>query len=143
MGNAGENQRAAGDENLNLRKLQNINLNRTLNFVFRQMQQEYVTLMYLDDISLVYSNGYPGSEQYVRLPDLDRLLASVLETDQQRDEVRKSVARHVCNVYDYRGQCVAFAESHTENQKTNSIAPTRPRPPLRSQEGALARKIPL
>jgi len=37
-GNASENQRAAGDENLNLRELQNINLSRTLNFVFRQMQ---------------------------------------------------------------------------------------------------------
>jgi len=85
--------------------------------------------MYLDDISLVYSNGYPGSEQYVHLPDLDRLLASVLETDQQRDEVRKSVARHVCNVYDYRGQRVAFAESHTENQ-FDCANPASPDAPL-------------
>jgi hypothetical protein len=115
-GSASENSRATGDENLNLRELQNINLSRTLNYVFRQMQQEYVTIMYLHDISFVYSNGYPGSEQTVRLPDLERLLASVLSTEAQRQEVRESVARHVCNVYDYRGQRVPFAERYTENQ---------------------------
>ena len=116
MGSASESMRAVGDENLNVRELQNINLSRTLNFVFRQMQQEYVTIMYLNDISVVYSNGYPNSEEHVRLPDLDRLLTRVLKTETARQEMRDEIARHACNIYDYRGQRVSFAERYTEEQ---------------------------
>lgn len=102
------------DENLTLRELQNINLSRVLNFVFRQMQQEYTTIIYLDDVRVGFSNGYPEQDQMVRLPDLDRLLNQVLDPSQVQG-VKDNIARQLCNVYDYRGQKVSFAEVASES----------------------------
>ena len=39
------------------REIENINLSRTLNFVFRQMNQKFVTMLHLTDVRVAFFNG--------------------------------------------------------------------------------------
>ena len=98
------------DENLTVRELANINQSRTLNFVFRQMQQEFVTLTYLDDVSFVFSDGYPGRTREIKLPDLRAFLVEVLVEEKQVSEVLQQVLLMLFNIQDYRHQPVHFAK---------------------------------
>ena len=56
------------------RTLENVNVSRTLNFAFRQLNQEYITLLHLVDVRVAFYNGQPESTYEVPLSDLDRLL---------------------------------------------------------------------
>ena len=108
-------------EELVVRKLKNINKSRVLNFVFRQLLQEYYTVTYLDDVSIVYSNGYPSSFQRVKLSDIDTLLNKVLEPAHV-STVRNRIFTYLCNVPDYNGDLTSFIES-VENEIGNCIDP--------------------
>ncbi len=108
------NSLTTSDENLTTRELSNLNQSRTLNFVFRQMQQEYVTITYLDNVSFVFSDGMPGRTRVVRLPDLRAFLKEVLVEEAQVAEILQQALRTVQQVQDYRHQTVAFAEVRVE-----------------------------
>lgn len=104
-----------------VRELQNINLSRVLNFVFRQLLQQYVTITYLDDVSIVFSNGYPESKRVVKLSNIDDLLNEVLKPgapgtacENVIENVRKGIFRQLCNIFDYQGNRVSFMECITE-----------------------------
>lgn len=121
------NSLVATDENLNVRELANLNQSRTLNFVFRQMQQEFVTLTYLDDVSFVFSDGYPGRTREIKLPDLRAFLVEVLVEEAQVSEVLQQVLRMLFNIQDYRHQPVRFAQRIEE---TLTVADLPGLPPL-------------
>lgn len=104
-----------GEATTTVRQLHNMNHSRTLNFVFRQMLQEHVVLTYLDEVSFVFGNGVPGQSQVIRLAQLYPFLQSILKDPQQVEEVFASVMRHLCNVNDYQGNLVHFAEKAVEN----------------------------
>ena len=53
------------------REIENINVGRTLNFVFRQMNQEFITILHLVDVRVAYFNGDPDYTREVTLPQLD------------------------------------------------------------------------
>lgn len=108
------NSLTTSDENLTTRELSNLNQSRTLNFVFRQMQQEYVTITYLDNVSFVFSDGMPGRTCVVKLPDLRAFLIEVLVEEDQVGEILQQTLRMVQQVQDYRHQTVAFAEARVE-----------------------------
>jgi hypothetical protein len=57
-----------------VRELENINKSRVLNFVFRQLLQEFITITYLEDVSIMFTNGYPEKTRIVKLNQLDELL---------------------------------------------------------------------
>ncbi len=57
-----------------VRQLENINKSRVLNFVFRQLLQEYVSITYLHDIKLVFSNGHPESMEVCSIEQIDEFL---------------------------------------------------------------------
>ncbi len=104
----------AGEETLTIRELQNINYSRTLNFVFRQLLQEYITLTWLNDASIVFTTGFPGQQRAVRISQLDNFLEEVINTAVHREEVKKLILLHFCNVLDYQGTLVQFSEKVTE-----------------------------
>ena len=85
-----------------------------LNFVFRQLLQDYFTLTYLDDVTITFSNGTPNSERTVKLPQLDSLLYDILKTDTDVTEVRKMILTYLSNIYDYSGTSQRFAEKTEE-----------------------------
>lgn len=68
------------------RELANINLSRTLNYVFRQMNQEYVSVLHLTDLRVAYFDGYRESKDEVPLHQLDILLA-------RHDDIDPTAAR--------------------------------------------------
>lgn len=100
----------SGESTSTLRHLHNINQSRTLNFVFRQMLQEYIVLTYLDDVTIVFSLGYPGQSQTVRLSQLRPFLNSILLQRSHLEEVYANILRHLCNVTNYQGQKTSFIE---------------------------------
>jgi hypothetical protein len=92
-----------GEEQAVERTLENINISRTLNFVFRQMTQEYVTLLHLVDVRVAFFNGHAESRDEVALADLDRLLADCVQPDHV-SEVRDQVLSALRGITDYRGK---------------------------------------
>jgi hypothetical protein len=54
------------------REITNPNHGKTVNYIFRQLNQEYLTLLSLTDIRVGYSNGMTFREY--TLPELDRML---------------------------------------------------------------------
>ena len=69
-----------------VRELINVNQSRVLNFVFRQLLQEYITITYLDNIKIAFSNGHPESFRIVPIQELDILLSEVIKDDQELEE---------------------------------------------------------
>ncbi|MEO3813073.1 hypothetical protein ABGB17_29070 [Sphaerisporangium sp. B11E5] len=94
-----------GEEQAVERTLENINVSRTLNFVFRQMNQEYVTLLHLVDVRVAFFNGHAESRDEVPLAELDRLLGDCLRPEAIR-RVREDVHEAVRTIADHRGRIV-------------------------------------
>lgn len=100
-----------GDESGIEREIQNVNVGRTLNFVFRQMNQEYITLLHLVDVELAYTTGFPGGGRRYALADLNKMLADVIvDTPGYRDEISSRILAELQNIYDYQGNSQSFIE---------------------------------
>lgn len=99
-----------------VRELANPNQSRVLNFVFRQLLQEYVTLTYLADIKVAFSNGHPESFRIVSLAELDLLLYEVLNTSNTATYVEEVKEMLRCaytlpdSVTNYNGEGFAFLQ---------------------------------
>ncbi len=109
-------------EQTTTRTLENINRSRVLNFVFRQLLQEYFTITYLDDVTFVYSNGFDTSRRTGTLDSLDNFLRSVLLGPEHVEAVRNMIYVELCNLTDYTGTRVSFIEKVTEKH-VNCIEP--------------------
>ncbi len=92
------------------RELSNINLSRTLNFVFRQMNQEFYTLLHLVDVRVGFFNGWAESRKEVTLPQLDSLLETYI-VQGQRSAVRARIVGALQHVLDYQDQEVSVVET--------------------------------
>ncbi|MGW1501413.1 hypothetical protein ACWCQW_23045 [Streptomyces mirabilis] len=92
-----------GEEQAAERTLENINVSRTLNFVFRQMNQEYVSLLHLVDVRVAFFNGHAESRDEVPLAELDRLLADCVRPESV-DAVRTRVVTELQAIQDHRGE---------------------------------------
>jgi hypothetical protein len=67
------------------RDIENINLSRTINFVFRQMNQKFVTAVHLTDVRVAFFNGDRASRREVPLARLDDLLEEVVKPEKRAD----------------------------------------------------------
>ena len=90
------------------------------------MQQEYVTLTYLDDVSFVFSDGYPGRTREIKLPDLRAFLVEVLVEEDQVSEVLQQVLRMLFNIRDYRHQAVPFVQRMKEKLVVGDLPELKP-----------------
>jgi hypothetical protein len=106
-----EDKAETGDEFSSESTVENINLSRTLNFVFRQMNQEFVTVLHLVDVRVAHVRGdlVPDADgtQHIRytyrevtLSQLDGLLERVI-AEPFRPEVRKSVLEVLSTIFDH------------------------------------------
>lgn len=84
------------------REIENINLSRTLNFVFRQMNQQFVTMLHLTDVRVAFFNGDRASRREVPLSRLDDLLEEVVVAG-KRAMVRDIVLEQLRGVRDLDG----------------------------------------
>ncbi|UCM88054.1 hypothetical protein [Streptomyces marincola] len=95
----------SGEETAITRELQNINVARTLNFAFRQMNQEHITILHLVDVRIGFWNGYSESTREVPLSGLDSLLAAYVKPERQQ-EMRKIILDQLSAIYDYKDNLV-------------------------------------
>jgi hypothetical protein len=68
-------------ENVVERQLKNINLRRVLNYVFRELNQEYDVLVHLTNVRFAYSTGAPGSWREVPMSKLRALIEEVCDVN--------------------------------------------------------------
>lgn len=103
-----------GVETSTTRTLENINKSRVLNFVFRQLLQEYITITYLEDIKFVYSNGYAETKEVTDITGLTSLLLRLFKTEAMAHDVRDAIMAQLCNIADHEGVLHSFLEHVTE-----------------------------
>lgn len=103
-----------GEETTTLRELQNINKSRTLNFAFRQLLQQYVTITYLSNIKIAFCNGYEESLRVVDVEELDKLLEDTIQPE-YIEEVCNTILKPYCTVFNYKDEPIQFIEKMTYN----------------------------
>lgn len=116
------------------REIQNINTGHTLNFVFRQMNQEFITILHLVEARVAFMYGdIPDSLRLVDLPSLDQLLATVVQDapapadkDVMRKEVRDTIRGILDNVFDYQDTSQSLIEEVTLGQGPATYLRVRP-----------------
>jgi hypothetical protein len=101
-----------GTSQTTARELANTNLRRVLNFVFRELNQEYETITSLRDVQVAFYNGHFGSLEIVPLADLRRLLDSYIIPERQ-EELARSILALVVECLDYEGTMRAMLEVGT------------------------------
>ena len=120
-----ERKEETGEETSIEREIENINVSRTLNFVFRQMNQEFLTLLHLVDATIGYTSGLPGSYLEESISRLNGLFENILQNQTASDLIKEGIIDHLCFVIDYKGDVVPFLERKTFNMQ-NPINPERP-----------------
>jgi hypothetical protein len=74
----------SGTDQTITRQIENINKSRVLNFAFRQLQQEYITITYLKSVRFLYTNGYGETVELVEIPELRALLEDKIKKEHVR-----------------------------------------------------------
>ena len=69
-----------------VRKIENLNVSRTLNFTFRQMNQEYHSLLHLVNLKIGYFDGNPGSMKEYELYEINDLIVELIIDPSLSDE---------------------------------------------------------
>lgn len=114
-----------GEETAIEREVENINLSRTLNFVFRQMNQEYITLLHLEDVRVAFANGGVDDEgvpvyREVALSELDSLLADVIVED-KRETVTDLIEGELSTILNYAGEARSLVERATVENDSGGV----------------------
>ncbi len=97
-------------EELIVRELENPNDSRVLNFVFRQLMQEFISLTYVHDVSFVYSNGFPSQRKSAKLSGLEDMLREILVNEAAVKKVMEQVFAQLCSIVDFGGKMQALIE---------------------------------
>jgi hypothetical protein len=104
--NTSYEETAKSEEELAIeRQIENINLSRTLNFVFRQMNQKFVTMLHLTDVRVAFFNGDRGSRREVPISRLDDLLAEVVQ-ESKRKAVRDVILEQLSGIRAHDGTII-------------------------------------
>ena len=84
------------------REVENINLSRTLNFVFRQMTQEFISLLHLADVRIGAVRTLGEPPELVPVSELDDLLERYIK-EERRAPLRKDILEALRSVRDGDG----------------------------------------
>ncbi|MCM5662915.1 hypothetical protein [Galbibacter mesophilus] len=116
-----------GNQETIVRHLENINKSRVLNFVFRQLLQEFFSITYLDDVSIIYTNGYPDTKRVTSLSGIDDFLEEVIPVDENIGKVKAAILKRLCSIFDYQGTRHEFIECVEEELSCNLKCECLPR----------------
>lgn len=100
-------------EESTVRELVNPNVSRVLNFVFRQLLQEYVSITYLSDIKIAFTNGHPESFVVLPIEELDEILNSFIVAD-KRNLVKDKIRNEYEAIEGLTNPSVTFLETKTK-----------------------------
>ena len=95
------------------REVRNINVSRTLNFIFRQMNQELFTILHLIDVRVAFFNGHPGTRVEVPLYEQQSLLDQFVQPNHHAS-VQQAIQDSLETIMDHKGDIVNnFVEQRT------------------------------
>ncbi len=100
------------EENSTVREVVNINKSRVLNFIFRQLHQQYITVTYLANVKVAFCNGYEESLRIVSLEELGDFLGTLI-VEGQRATVEKLLLKNYCTVQNYKDVAIPFMERYS------------------------------
>lgn len=130
----------SGFEETVVRQLENLNKSRTLNFVFRQLNQEFITITYIDNITLLSNDGFPENRRTASLWQIDEFLSEVCETT-VKDLMKSKILSEIRSLRDYNGErhtlgddkflvcadSIPYKNCSNENETNNSYAYLNPK----------------
>lgn len=119
------NNFTAEEEETIKRSLYNPNKSRVLNFVYRQLLQEFFTITYLDNVTFSYTNGYQEHNKNCNLADLETMLSEILVDSVAVQNEANKIYTYLCNIIDYTGTKQSFIELVNEDNG-NCINPSMP-----------------
>jgi hypothetical protein len=99
------------EETVTEQEIQNINVSRTLNFIFRQINQEFITFLHLVDIRIGYFFDVNPADQTtwiqkeVPLSDLDSLLTLFIVPGRAQ-EVKNAILNQLSPIINYKGDAI-------------------------------------
>lgn len=102
----------SGEETSTVRELTNVNKSRVLNFVFRQLLQEYISITYLSNIRIAFCNGYIESLKIVDIGELDSLLDDTVVQD-YIEQFRYEILKNYFQILNHEGNLINFVEKFT------------------------------
>lgn len=114
------NTETSGEENSVVRELHNVNLSRTLNFVFRQLQQEHIVIHWLKNIKFRFYDPNTGESRLVFSQSLPMMLYEVLVDKAAVDEVFGAIMNSVGVVFNHQEDPFQFFESRQFNTQPQS-----------------------
>ena len=111
-----------GSEEVIERTISNVNVRRVLSFVFRELNQEYVTHLHLTDILVAYSNGMDGVWRQVPISGLRGLLAEVLkDQNSKREAIAREILKFASIAFDANDEPVQTLELITYEKTDDSF----------------------
>jgi hypothetical protein len=91
-----------GKEQLIERAIENVNVSRTLNLVFRQMVQEFVSILHLTDVRIALYDESPGPYPQYSIYELDKFLDEYfVQEEQSRTIVKNGIIRELYYIFNY------------------------------------------
>ena len=98
-----------GESQSTVREISNINHSRVLNFVFRQLLQEYITVTWLSDVRVLYTNGYLEENRLMELYTLNDVLPQVIKPEFV-EKAKTEILKSYCAVFNYQGVAKQFLQ---------------------------------
>ena len=93
------------------REIENVNVSRTLNLVFRQMVQEYISVLHLTDVEIALYDETAGPYPKYSIRELDQFLDDYfLDNPATRATIRNGIIRELYFVFDYLDRPRQFLE---------------------------------
>ncbi|MEU9481233.1 hypothetical protein [Streptomyces sp. NPDC048191] len=113
-----------GDEALTVRTVRNVNMRRTLNFVFRELNQEFRTRVHLVELRVGFDNGRLGSWQEASLSGLRPFLRSLI-ADGNLVPVMQQILKLASVAFDHQDQPVPVLETlgFSQDGQTMNVSP--------------------
>ncbi|MBX3615720.1 hypothetical protein [Nitrosomonas sp.] len=100
-----------GSESTIERQIENVNVSRTLNLVFRQMVQEYISVLHLTDVKIALYDESPGPYPQYAIHELDKFLdAYFIDDPETRTSILSGIIRELYFIFDYRDTPQQFLE---------------------------------
>ncbi|WP_281544530.1 hypothetical protein [Grimontia sp. SpTr1] len=104
------------------RTIRNINVSRTLNFVARQMNQEYLSTFALTGAYLEVDYGTPASIKRYELYELDALFEDCIADRDYREDVTKVLYRMLASIRDHQGNTRSLIkQEHIETPEKKAL----------------------
>lgn len=112
VSSSSERSEETGEESIIERTISNANMRRVLNFVFRELNQEYITKFHLKDIKIAFTNGRLNSWREVSISELQGFLEDFV-VDRKISEVAQTILKIAGYVKDKDDNIVGTLEKVT------------------------------